>query len=234
MRLPSASAKFFKAKYTPTSPPAVATATTGSARTMTSASSPSKDDGKPMYRFESTLPHLPVPTLENTAARYLKSVGPFATPATSTAVANFLTSPLVKTLQERLHLRAGKEENWLSDWWNEYAYMGYRGPNVPWVNYFYVHRDDKLRLTGPKRAAGLVRGLLYFRQMSDSYGPTPSIYSFLLACDHRTDVLLICMCSESLEPEYAKKLPLCMASYKYLFNSYVFVAPRRTCLQTEF
>jgi carnitine O-acetyltransferase len=161
-----------------------------------------------MYKFEASLPHLPVPTLKQTAARYLKSTLPFQTPTTAAAVDSFLTSPLVNTLQERLQARAAgklqpsflsdlitdslssrvefffsvsntesrlhffctlsEHPNWLSDWWNESAYFGWRGPNIPWVNYFYVHRDDKARTTGPKRAASLVRGLMYFRQMSDT------------------------------------------------------------------
>lgn len=143
------------------------TAMSSSSRTPSAATEASANP-TPMYRFEATLPKLPVPTLADTASRYLKSTEPFATPATAPAVAAFLTSPLVQTLQERLLKRAAETESWLSDWWNESAYFGWRGPNVPWVNYFYVHRDDKLRTTGPQRAAGLVRGLLYFRKMADS------------------------------------------------------------------
>lgn len=59
-----------------------------------------------MYKFEASLPHLPVPTLKQTADRYLKSALPFAGPNTSTAVQSFLSSPLVHTLQERLQARA--------------------------------------------------------------------------------------------------------------------------------
>jgi carnitine O-acetyltransferase len=59
-----------------------------------------------MYKFEASLPHLPVPTLKQTAARYLKSTLPFQTPTTAAAVDSFLTSPLVNTLQERLQARA--------------------------------------------------------------------------------------------------------------------------------
>lgn len=101
----------------------------------------------PMYRFEATLPELPVPTLENTAARYLKSIKAFHLPQapgtannpepsfkiTEKAVESFLTSPSVKTLQERLLARAAEKNSWLSEWWNETAYFGWRGPVVPWV-----------------------------------------------------------------------------------------------------
>ncbi|GAA5855757.1 hypothetical protein JCM8547_001671 [Rhodosporidiobolus lusitaniae] len=160
----------------------------------------------PMYRFESTLPKLPVPTLEETAERYLKSIKPFHTSQSPTAsnallpswqrsekaVKEFLESPLVRTLQVRLEERAREKESWLSEWWNETAYFGWRGPVVPWVNYTYSHKDDRTRTTGPARAAGLLRALLYFRRLT---------------------------ITQQLEPEMARKTPLWMASYRYLFNA---------------
>lgn len=96
-------------------------------------------------RFEHTLPHLPVPTLEETADRYLASIKPYHTaqePQASAeplkswteseaAVREFVQSPLVHKLQERLQQRAEGKESWLSEWWNETAYFGYRGPVVP-------------------------------------------------------------------------------------------------------
>ncbi|GEM08286.1 hypothetical protein Rt10032_c05g2303 [Rhodotorula toruloides] len=124
----------------------------------------------PMYRFERTLPRLPVPTLEETAERYLESIRPYHTaqePASSSdpleswakseqAVSDFVKSPLVNELQQRLQRRAEEKDSWLSEWWNETAYFGWRGPVVP---------------------------------------------------------------GQQLEPEMARKTPLCMSSYKYLFNA---------------
>ncbi|BGP07304.1 GTPase required for pre-60S ribosomal subunit nuclear export and maturation [Rhodotorula toruloides] len=157
-------------------------------------------------RFERTLPSLPVPTLEETADRYLASIRPYHTaqePAASSepleswakseqAVKDFVKSPLVNELQQRLQKRAQEKDSWLSEWWNETAYFGWRGPVVPGVNYYYAHKDDRSRRTGPARAAGLLRALLYFRRL--------------------------CI-TQQLEPEMARKTPLCMSSYKYLFNA---------------
>lgn len=88
----------------------------------------------PTYAFQRSLPHLPVPTLESTSAKYLETVKPHLTAAeyaeTKKAVEEFTTSDLARTLQDRLLKRAGDVEanpNWLSEWWNEAAYMGYRG-----------------------------------------------------------------------------------------------------------
>lgn len=96
-------------------------------------------------RFERSLPHLPVPTLEETAERYLKSLQPFHTPqdpsspatplptfaASQSAVADFLSDSLVRELQGRLEKRAAEKSSWLSEWWNDAAYFGWRGPVVP-------------------------------------------------------------------------------------------------------
>lgn len=83
-------------------------------------------------RFEAGLPSLPVPTLEETADRYLTSIKTFhtaqapGTPSTplpsfaasEAAVAEFRTSPLVAELQQRLQQRAAEKPSWLSEWWN--------------------------------------------------------------------------------------------------------------------
>ena len=125
----------------------------------------------PMLRYQASLPKLPVPTLESTCAKYLESVQPLLTPAefskTQTSVSSFLSSPLAAELQLRLKDRAAAPEtaSWLSDWWNEAAYMGYRDPVVVFVSYFYLHVDDKLRRDPAKRAASLIKATLPFREL---------------------------------------------------------------------
>ena len=123
----------------------------------------------PMLRFEASLPRLPVPPLSSTAAKYLETVKPHLTAeeysATQAAVNTFLNSDQAKVLQERLQARAADPNNksWLSEWWNEVAYMGYRDPVVVFVSYFYVHRDDVTKPSQAKRAATLIKALLPFR-----------------------------------------------------------------------
>ncbi|KAF2262195.1 acyltransferase ChoActase/COT/CPT [Lojkania enalia] len=151
-----------------------------------------------MLRFEDSLPRLPVPTLEETAKRYLKSVHPLLSKteyeATTKAVNEFVApGGPGETLQKRLIARREKPEirNWLSEWWNEVAYMGYRDPVVPYVSYFYSHRDDRKRRNPAKRAAAISTAVLEFKKAVDS---------------------------KSLEPEYMKKLPMAMSSYEWMFN----------------
>ena len=151
-----------------------------------------------MLRFEDSLPRLPVPTLEETAKRYLKSVHPLLQPdeysKTEAAVQKFLEpNSFAQTLQKRLIARRDdpKHKNWIIDWWNEAAYLAPRDPVVPYVSYFYSFRDDRRRRNPAKRAAAITAAALEFqRQVNEG----------------------------SLEPEYMRKRPMAMSSHQYMFN----------------
>lgn len=125
----------------------------------------------PMLRFQASLPKLPVPTLSSTGSKYLETVRPHLSDAefatTQSTVNDFLKSGQAAELQKRLEARAAEPglTNWLSDWWNDAAYMGYRDPVVVNVSYYYVHVQDKRRRDAPKRAASLVKAMLPFREM---------------------------------------------------------------------
>lgn len=151
-----------------------------------------------MLRYEDSLPRLPVPTLEETAKRYLKSVHPLLQPEeysrTETAVQKFLEpKSLAKKLQERLIARREDpaHRNWIIDWWNQAAYLAYRDPVVPYVSYFYSFRDDRRRRNPAKRAAAITTAALEFKKQVDE---------------------------GILEPEYMRKAPIAMSSYQYMFN----------------
>jgi len=152
-----------------------------------------------MLRFEESLPELPVPTLEETSKRYLKSVHPILSSTeyarTEKAVQAF-SGPggFGHTLQERLQKRASDPgvKNWLAEWWNDAAYLGARVPIVPYVSYFYSHRDDRKRRDPAKRAAAIATAVVEFKKTVDD---------------------------GSVEPEYMKKLPMAMSSYHWMFNA---------------
>ncbi|KAI0429857.1 acyltransferase ChoActase/COT/CPT [Xylaria sp. FL1042] len=153
----------------------------------------------PMLRFQESLPRLPVPTLEETATRYVKSLHPLLSPvefaASKKAVDEFIRPGGVgEKLQKKLIAKREdpKTKNWLYEWWNDAAYLSYRDPVVPYVSYFYSHRDDRRRRNPAKRAAAITTAALEFKKQVDS---------------------------GTLEPEYMKKLPICMDSYKWMFNA---------------
>jgi carnitine O-acetyltransferase len=150
------------------------------------------------YRYQDSLPHLPVPTLEETAARYLRSVKAVASPeqyaTTEKAVKEFIRpGGDGERLQKRLISRANdpKIKNWLYDWWNEAAYMAYRDPVVPYVSYFYSYKDDRLRKNPATRAAAIVTAALDFKTQLDA---------------------------KTLEPEYMRKMPIDMELYRFMFH----------------
>jgi carnitine O-acetyltransferase len=151
-----------------------------------------------MLRFEDSLPRLPVPSLEETGRRYLKSVHPLLSPGefarTSKAVAEFVRpGGEGEPLQKRLLARREdpRIKNWLAEWWNHSAYLAYRDPVVPYVSYFYSYRDDRKRRNPAARAAAITTAALDFKRQVDD---------------------------GSLEPEYMRELPLAMSSYQYMFH----------------
>ncbi|KAL9116717.1 MAG: hypothetical protein Q9187_006755 [Circinaria calcarea] len=153
----------------------------------------------PMLRFEDSLPRLPVPTLEETFKRYLKSVHPLLNKSeyetTEKAVEEFVKPGSIgEKLQKRLQARRDdpKHKNWLYEWWNDAAYLSYRDPVVPYVSYFYSHRDDRRRRNPAKRAAALTTAVLEFKKQVDG---------------------------GTLEPEYMKRLPISMEAYQWMFNA---------------
>ncbi|KAJ3248215.1 Carnitine O-acetyltransferase mitochondrial [Chytriomyces hyalinus] len=166
--------------------------------TRSSMPATSLNSGK-LYRAQASLPRLPIPTLEETCATYLKSVRPLVNDAdyekTVRAVEEFKRpGGKGEELQKRLIAHdQTKSNSWLIDWWNSYAYMAYRDPVVVWVNYFFCFVDNKKLLNKPAaRAAELITGAMEFRKL---------------------------VVSEELEPDTARKAPLCSEQYRYLFNS---------------
>lgn len=167
---------------------------------LTKASGYLEDASKgPMLRFEDSLPHLPVPSLEETAKRYLKSVHPLLSNSefenTEKAVRDFIKPGSIgQELQRRLQARREdpRHRNWIYEWWNDAAYLSYRNPIVPYVSYFYSHRDDRRRRNPAQRAAAITNAVLEFKIQVDN---------------------------GSLEPEYMRRLPISMESYQWMFNA---------------
>lgn len=78
--------------------------------------------------LQHTLPKLPVPTLEETLSKYIRSIEPLATSEElerSKALAKDFLKPggLGQTLQQRLlDVERAAPDNWLDDtWWIRYA-----------------------------------------------------------------------------------------------------------------
>lgn len=172
------------------------------ARTMILRAQTAAGGKGPLMASQDSLPSLPVPPLEQTLQKYLRTTVPHQTPEslkkTEQAVQSALNgedAALFKQLQARLEQRAKVPEsdgNWLASWWNDAAYMGYRAPVVPFVSYFYMHKDDRRARTAATRAATQLKAVLQFRKLVES---------------------------EQLSPEKTKAGPMCSGSYPWMFNS---------------
>lgn len=81
------------------------------------------------------LPSLPVPNLNQTLDKYLKSVTPFLSRTELNHTKNILEklsseNGILTRLQKLLVQRALTLDNWLEDWWLNTAYLEYRDPVV--------------------------------------------------------------------------------------------------------
>ncbi|RLV82700.1 Carnitine O-acetyltransferase mitochondrial [Meyerozyma sp. JA9] len=152
-----------------------------------------------LFKFQKDLPRLPVPTLAETSAKYLRSVEPFLTPEqlkTTAANVDEFVKPggAGETLQARLTSFAQDKDNWLAEWWDDYAYMSYRDPVVPYVSYFLSHKD--------------VRNAIGHDQLLKA--TLISYYTLQFMQDVQ---------NETLEPEIIKGNPYCMNAFHYMFNN---------------
>jgi len=87
------------------------------------------------YSHQESLPHLPVPPLQQTLDKYLKTIRPLVNDAEfkkTQALVKELSGKngLGEQLQAKLFERCKHKENWLSDWWLDHAYLKSRAPVV--------------------------------------------------------------------------------------------------------
>lgn len=114
-----------------------------------------------MLRFEDSLPKLPVPTLEETSKKYLKSVHALLNNVeyenTKKAVEDFLRSGgQGEELQKRLIARRDdpQHKNWIYEWWNSAAYLS------TYMSMLRVHRVELICFYRRYRTMCTIRQLL--------------------------------------------------------------------------
>ncbi|XP_072287375.1 carnitine O-acetyltransferase isoform X2 [Pyxicephalus adspersus] len=155
---------------------------------------------------QKTLPHLPIPPLQQTLDKYMLALKPLVSQEewshTNQLVEEFQTSGVGERLQKGLERRAKKTENWLSDWWLQTAYLEYRlpvtvhsSPGVVLPKQDFEDRQGQLRF-----AAKLIEGVLDFKSMIDN---------------------------ETLPVENLGGKPLCMNQYYQILSSCRIPGPKR-------
>ncbi|XP_063424764.1 carnitine O-acetyltransferase-like [Mytilus trossulus] len=157
---------------------------------------PTKVIGR-MFAQQESLPKLPVPALDATLQKYLRTVRPLVSDEdfeqTKKYVEEFRKESGPK-LQKFLEERATKEVNWLSEWWASVAYLEFRNPVVIHVSpgivlpkQNYTDTEGQLRY-----AAKLVAGVLDYKIMVDE---------------------------QTLDVEYMGKNPLCMTQFYKILSA---------------
>ncbi|KAH3673124.1 hypothetical protein WICMUC_003880 [Wickerhamomyces mucosus] len=153
------------------------------------------------FKYQSSLPSLPVPSIESTKLRYLKSIIPLVRSQeeyeSHEALVNDFFQGQGAVLHERLLELQSKSRNWLSNYWDEYAYLTYNDPIIPYVSYFYGHKDLPHHLQTINK-----------NQIFKSIAVINSVLDFV-------DLIK----SETLPPEVIKGTPYCMQSFQRMFNN---------------
>jgi carnitine O-acetyltransferase len=124
-----------------------------------------------MLGHQASLPKLPVPALDETLSKYLRSVKPLLNETeylkTVQAVEEFKKpGGWGEKLQERLVSKANDPsvDNWLDRWWIDLAYFGYRDPLPFFSSYYFAYKDDIRVKKNTQRAAQIVSAALEFRK----------------------------------------------------------------------
>lgn len=163
-----------------------------------------------LFAHQSSLPKLPVPSLQETLQRFMQSNLPLLShdeyKTMLQKVRLFLDEAASeskgqvsgRTLQARLLERAQKKPSWLLEWWNDDAYLKDREPIVFFVSYFFGFNAAKIDVRTSSAspqvavAARIVQGALRF-------------YKDMLR--------------GAVAPDSVRDKPLCSHMYRYLFNA---------------
>ncbi|KAJ2870793.1 hypothetical protein GGH93_005310 [Coemansia aciculifera] len=168
--------------------------------------------GAPLATFanQQRLPRLPVPALEDTVARYLKSVRPLVSASeyaqTERAASTFVKSTeLGPVLQSRLlKVDAEAPHSWLEDIWLKKAYLEWRDPSYINVNWFALFADNP--------DFPLVTDAARGRPTSVQIGRAARLITHMLETNEALN-------REQIPADMQRDVPLCMNQYKWQFGT---------------
>lgn len=150
-----------------------------------------------LYSYQSCLPSLPLPSVDETMTRYLTSVRPLVDDqqfARLEKLAEEFRISIGPKLQRYLRLKSWWATNYVSDWWEEFVYLRGRDPLMVNSNFYAL---DPLEITmttnQAARAANLIYASFLFRRTIDLQQLKPILLQGLI--------------------------PLCSWQYERLFNT---------------
>ncbi|XP_055588648.1 carnitine O-palmitoyltransferase 1, liver isoform isoform X1 [Uranotaenia lowii] len=150
-----------------------------------------------LYSFQGSLPRLPLPKVDETMSRYLRSVRPLLDDSNYTRMerlAKEFQDTIAPKLQRYLTLKSWWSTNYVSDWWEEYVYLRGRGALMVNSNFYGIDAIFSHPTTiQSARAASVIHMLLQFRRIVER---------------------------QELEPILVQGLvPLCSWQYERIFNT---------------
>ena len=116
------------------------------------------------------VPKLPLPTLEDTVAKYLVTIEPFAAStaeleATRKAAAEFLSDPDVRERQKQLEKLRAEKDNWVEDLWLGVGYHQWTAPLAINSNVVgYLYGKYRLKASQAWMSAAVTLGALDYRR----------------------------------------------------------------------
>ncbi|KAJ7804567.1 carnitine acetyl transferase [Mycena olivaceomarginata] len=157
------------------------------------ATAPAPLPGTTTFAAQDSLPLLPVPELHTTLTRLKQSLIPLAWSEEEITAVDAKIAEFGKgkgpELHQRLVDRAKHRKHWLEEWWDNAGYLGYRDSVVVNVSYYYgFDAHSPHEYTGSRT---LPAPRCFFRQQ----------YKLGL-----------------LKPEATKEGPICMDSYRWMFD----------------
>lgn len=153
------------------------------------------------FSQQSKLPSLGVPDLEQTISKYLQTIKPYCSESSEYSRQELLCKDFVDNmgpvLQKRLVEFASNKRNWMSEFWDNQAYLEYNDPVTPYVSYFYSHKP------------------LPTSHRSIDSDPLLKATAIVVTVSRIIESLK----DESLPAEIVKDSPFCMNSFHLMFNT---------------
>ncbi|GBC09236.1 hypothetical protein RclHR1_08700004 [Rhizophagus clarus] len=172
-------------------------------------SSQIETDKPKTFSNQHIIPRLPIPTLQETAERYKRSLLPIFKPEDYARAANAVdefvkADGLGEILQKRLHESDKVEKySWLENIWLNKAYLEWREPSLINVNWWCEFRDHPNGILKQVQKGQITDFQIY---------RTAGLISNLLSFNDEVN-------NELLPPEYTRQGPLCMNQYKKQFST---------------
>uniref|UniRef100_A0A915ERU8 carnitine O-palmitoyltransferase n=1 Tax=Ditylenchus dipsaci TaxID=166011 RepID=A0A915ERU8_9BILA len=145
------------------------------------------------------LPHLPLPSLDDTLNRHLRSIRPITTDEEYNEMVELtekFRKGIGRRLQRYLYIKSFLSINYVTDWWEEFVYLRQRSPIMINSNYYgFDTLNETLTTKQAARAANTTWGALLFRRLIERQEVSP------FAVSARSPV------------------PFCTMQYSRLFNS---------------